>query len=130
LRRISDDDPDEVQRNGDDDGNDLPSSGRNFPGRFLSAEELFSLGVFRPAEATVSISNAPPDLGFWGRPYTRGGDGRSRPGRRGQAWAYATGGVAPLLLLSLSPSGYLHLLAIYEFLGISLELLIFKNMLP
>jgi hypothetical protein len=38
--------------------------------------------------------------------------------------------VAPLLLLSLSPSGYLCLLAIYEFLGISLELLIFRNMLP
>jgi hypothetical protein len=36
--------------------------------------------------------------------------------------------VAPLLLLSLSPSGYLRLLVMYEFLGISLELLIFRNM--
>jgi hypothetical protein len=30
--------------------------------------ESFSLsGVFRPAEAAVSISEAPPNLGFWGR---------------------------------------------------------------
>jgi hypothetical protein len=35
------------------------------------------------------------------------------------------GGVAPLLLLSLSPFRYRCLLVIYEFLGISLELLIF-----
>jgi hypothetical protein len=38
------------------------------------------------------------------------------------------GGVAPLLLLSTPPSGYFRLLVIYEFLGISLELLIFRNM--
>jgi hypothetical protein len=38
------------------------------------------------------------------------------------------GGVAPMLLLSLSPSGYLRLLVIYEFLGISLEFPIFRNM--
>jgi hypothetical protein len=35
------------------------------------------------------------------------------------------GGVDPLLLLSLSPSGYFCLLVIYEFLSIFLELLIF-----
>jgi hypothetical protein len=38
------------------------------------------------------------------------------------------GGVGPLLLHSLPPSGYFRLLLIYEFLGISLELLIFRNM--
>jgi hypothetical protein len=38
------------------------------------------------------------------------------------------GGVAPLLLLSTPPSGYFRLLVIYEFLGISLELLIFRDM--
>jgi hypothetical protein len=38
------------------------------------------------------------------------------------------GGVAPPLLLSLPPSSYLRLLVIYEFLDISLELLIFRNM--
>jgi hypothetical protein len=38
-----DDDPDEVRCDGDDDGDDLPSPGRNFPGRFLPARELFSL---------------------------------------------------------------------------------------
>jgi hypothetical protein len=37
-------------------------------------------------------------------------------------------GVAPLMLLSLPPSGYFRLLILYEFLGISLELLIFRNM--
>jgi hypothetical protein len=35
-------------------GDDLPSPGRNFPGRFLPTGELFSLGVFCPAEAAVS----------------------------------------------------------------------------
>jgi hypothetical protein len=44
---------------GNDDGDDLPSPGRNFPGRFLPAGELFSLGVFHPAEAAVSISESP-----------------------------------------------------------------------
>jgi hypothetical protein len=46
----------------------------------------------------------------------------------------ARGGPAPpsgeptLLLLSPPPSGYFRLLILYEFLGISLELLIFRNM--
>src|SRR5215216_7979379 len=46
-----DDDPDEVQLDGGVDGDDLPSPGRNSPGRNLSAERSFSLGVFRPVEA-------------------------------------------------------------------------------
>jgi hypothetical protein len=50
------------------------------------------------------------------------GQGGLTPGRRGQGWTH------PLLLLLTPPSGYLRLLVIYEFLGISLELLIFKNM--
>jgi hypothetical protein len=45
-----------------------------------------------------------------------------------RGWPAPPGGVGPLLLLSLSPSGYFCLLVIYEFLGIFLELLIFKNM--
>ena len=36
-----DDDPDEVQLDGGVDGDDLPSPGRNFPGRNLSAGEIF-----------------------------------------------------------------------------------------
>jgi hypothetical protein len=68
-----DDDPDEVQCDGDDDGDDLPSPGRNFPGRFLPAGELFSLDVFRPAEAAVSISDPPSRLRFSGTTiYARG----------------------------------------------------------
>jgi hypothetical protein len=49
-----------IQCDDDDDGDDLPSPGRNFPGIFLPTGELFSLSVFRPAEAAVSISDAPP----------------------------------------------------------------------
>jgi hypothetical protein len=43
-----DEDLDEVWCIGDDDGDDLPSPGRNFPGRFLPARELFSLWCFPP----------------------------------------------------------------------------------
>jgi hypothetical protein len=50
------------------------------------------------------------------------------PGWRGQGLARATWWCGPLLFLSLSPSGYFCLLVIYEFLGIFLELLIFRNM--
>ena len=46
-----DDDPDEVRRDDDDDGDDFPPPGRNFPGRFLPAGELFSLCGFRLVEA-------------------------------------------------------------------------------
>jgi hypothetical protein len=49
-------------------------------------------------------------------------------GGAARGWPAPPGGVGPLLLLSFSPSGYFHLLVIYEFLGIFLELLIFKNM--
>ena len=42
-----DDDPDEA-RGDDDDGNDFPLPGVNFPGRFLPAGELFSLSGFCP----------------------------------------------------------------------------------
>ena len=41
-----DDDPDEVQLNDGDDGDVFLPPGRNFPGRFLPAEELFSLCCF------------------------------------------------------------------------------------
>ena len=41
-----DDDPDEVQLDDSDDGDDSLPPGRNFPGRFLPAGELFSLWSF------------------------------------------------------------------------------------
>ena len=41
-----DDDPNEVQLDDGDDGDDFPPPGRNFPGRFLPAGELFSLCGF------------------------------------------------------------------------------------
>jgi hypothetical protein len=45
-----------------------------------------------------------------------------------KGWATPPGGVGPSLLLSLSPSGYFRHMMKYEFLGIFLELLIFRNM--
>ena len=46
-----DDDPDEVHIDGGVDGDDLPSPGRNFPGRNLSAGEIFLSQCFPPPEA-------------------------------------------------------------------------------
>ena len=43
-----DDDPDEVQLDGGVDGDDLPSPGRNSPGRNLSAGEIFLSRCFLP----------------------------------------------------------------------------------
>jgi hypothetical protein len=40
------------------------------------------------------------------------------------------GGVGPWWLTSPSPSGYFLLPMKYEFLGIFLELLVFRNMVP
>jgi hypothetical protein len=45
-----------------------------------------------------------------------------------KGWPAPPGGVGPWLLPSLSPFGYFRLLMKYEFLGIFLELLIFRNM--
>jgi hypothetical protein len=49
-------------------------------------------------------------------------------GGEARAWPAPPGGVGPWLLPLLSPSGYFHHLMWYEFLGIFLELLIFRNM--
>ena len=46
-----DDDPNEVQLDDGDDGFDLPSPGRDFPGRLLPAGELLSITSFCPVEA-------------------------------------------------------------------------------
>ena len=43
-----DDDPDEVQLDDGDDGDVFLPPGRNFPGRFPPAGELFSLCCFLP----------------------------------------------------------------------------------
>jgi hypothetical protein len=84
------------------------------PSRFLPARELFSLsGVFRPAEAAVSISEPPFHLGFRGRRYTRRGNGSSglrwphhRPARPGVGprplWVSPPCGSSRLLLLAYS----------------------------
>jgi hypothetical protein len=93
------------------------------PVDFCLPESFLSLCVFRPTEAAESISD-PPRLRFSGTTiYARG---RWQKWARG--WPAPPGGVGLLLLLSLSPAGYFHLLVKYEFLGIFLELLIFRNM--
>jgi hypothetical protein len=63
----------------------------------------------------VSISDAPPHLGFPGRPYTRGGDGSSGP-----EWPHhraARPGVGPRPLVVSPPccSSRLLLLATFVF---------------
>jgi hypothetical protein len=49
-------------------------------------------------------------------------------GGAARGWPAPSGGVGPWLLPLLSPSGYFHILMKYEFLGIFLEFLIFRNM--
>jgi hypothetical protein len=48
---------------------DLPSPGRNFPGRFLPTEELSLSVCFLPCRGGGSLI-LPPVLGFQGRQYT------------------------------------------------------------
>ena len=60
-----DDDLDEVQLDGGVDGDDLPSPGRNFSGRNLSAGELFLSRCFPPRRGGGNLSVvAPLVLGF------------------------------------------------------------------
>ena len=66
-----DDDPNEVQLDDGDDGNNFTSLGRNFPGRFLPAGELFSLASFRPMEAVELFVDGSPGLRVLGGRSTR-----------------------------------------------------------
>jgi hypothetical protein len=100
---------------------------------FYLSYSFLSLCVFRPAEAAESISD-PPLFRFLGTTiYARGRWQKwarvATPlGGTARGWPAPPGGVGPLLLLSPPPSGYFRLLVKYEFLGIFLELLIFRNM--
>jgi hypothetical protein len=85
------------------------------PADFCLPESFLSLCVFRPAEVAVSISDSPFDLGFRGRQYTLGGDGRSGPG-----WPHhsaARPGVGPRHLVVWPPrcSSRFLLLATFVF---------------
>jgi hypothetical protein len=101
---------------------------------FCLPESFLSLYVFRPAEAAESISDPPSGLRFSGTTiYARGRWQKwarvATPlGGAAKGWPTPPGGVCPWLLPSLSPSSYFRLLMKYEFLGIFLELLIFRNM--
>ena len=83
-----DDDPDEVQH---DDGDDFPPPGRNFPGRFLPAGELFSLCGFRPVEAAEYFVDEPPkcvglQVRYRRRGSIRGGQGHHARPRCAPSW--------------------------------------------
>ena len=54
-------DPNEVQRDDGDDGDDFPSSGGNFLGRISLPESSFSLDCFRPVEAAEYFVDDPPN---------------------------------------------------------------------
>jgi hypothetical protein len=90
--------------------------------------------VFSAPQRWRCLSLIPPRLRFSGTTiYMRGRWQKwarvaSPQGGATRGWPMPPGGVGPLLLLSLPPYGYFYLLVIYEFLGISLELLIFRNM--
>jgi hypothetical protein len=77
-----------------------------------------------------------PHLRFFGKMiYTRGSWQRwaratTPEGGAAQGWPVPPGGVGPWWLTSPSPSGYFRPLMKYELLGIFLELLIFRNMVP
>jgi hypothetical protein len=78
--------------------------------------ESFSLLVFSAPQRQHCLSLIPPDLGFWGRQYTRGGDGSS-----GSGWPHhraAQPGVGPHHLVVCPPccSSRLLLLATFIFL--------------
>ena len=55
-----DDDPDEVQLDGGVDGDDLPSPGKNSPGRNLSAREIFLSRCFPPRRGGGNLSVVAP----------------------------------------------------------------------
>ena len=61
-----DDGPNEVQLDDSDDGDNLPSPGRNYPERFLPAGELFSLASFHPIEVAEYFLDGSPDLRVFG----------------------------------------------------------------
>jgi hypothetical protein len=96
--------------------------------------ESFSLSVFSAPQRQRCLSLSPPLTWVFGEEnICEGamavvGQGGLTTGRRGQGWTRAPGGEPNLMLLSPPPSGYFCLLILYKFLGISLELSIFRNM--
>jgi hypothetical protein len=104
------------------------------PADLFLPESFLSLGVFRPTEAAESISDHPSSLRFLGTSIHARGRWQkwarvATPlGGATKVWPAPPGGVCPWLLPSLSLSGYFRLLMKYEYLGIFLELLIFRNM--
>ena len=109
------DDPNEVQLDGDDDGDDFPPSGRNSPGRFLSARELFvSLLLSAPSwwrNISVTLCNV---LGFRGddigeRATTEGARATTPYGGAGQGLATPPHGVGPTDLHRRCPFAHKYL---------------------
>ena len=110
-----DDDTNEVQLDDGDDGDDFPPPGRNFPGRFLPAGELFSLWCLLPRNGGGIFLSSLPEA--WGSredeireeaPAEVGQGGLTMP-RRGLGLARAWGWCGPAVAPSGSPSGSLRL---------------------
>ena len=111
-----DDDSDDVQLDGGDDGVDFPLREGISPADFSLPESSFLSGVFRPAEAAVSLRDYSPELRFSGRRSTRRRGGQRGPwapspqggaARAGPAPAYEGGPWRPS---SAPPFGSLRLL--------------------
>ena len=110
-----DDDPDEVHLDGGVDGDDLPSPGRNSPGRNLYQRDL-SLLVFSAPQRRWNLSMvAPRVLGFREVDIRQRGEagvgqgGHTTP-RRDLGLPAPWGGVGPLWPTSTPSSGILSLL--------------------
>ena len=88
-----DDDPDEARD--DDDGDDLPSPGRNFSGRFLPAGELSLSVASAPEVAAEYFFEASPMIFRSDRSYTRKGGTGGDPGPPGGPQERPRGGSWP-----------------------------------
>jgi hypothetical protein len=108
--------------------------GKEFPRQISACQRAFSLCVFSAPQRRRSLSVIPPKvLGFRGYDIREGAMSEVDQGGHTTWWrslglARARGCVGPWWLTSPSPSGYFHLPAKYEFMGIFLELLVFRNM--
>ena len=86
-----DDDPNEVQLDDSDDGDDLPSPGRNFPGRFLPTGEPFSLASFCPVEAAELFVDDLRVLGLRGDEVHEGAPAKVGQGNHTMWWRTGRG---------------------------------------
>ena len=111
-----DDDPNDVHLDDDYDGVDFPLREGISPADFSLPESSFLSGVFRPAEAAVTLRDYPLELRFSGRRCTRRRGGQrglwapSSQGGAARPWPALAYEVGPWRPSSAPPSGSLRLL--------------------